>query len=104
MKELYLVLGMMLVTFGVRYPVLAILGKFELPRQVIKALSFVPVSVLTAIIIPEMLMPEGSIEINTRNPALFAGLIAILVSWKTKNLTFTILAGMGSFFLWRFLF
>lgn len=104
MKEFYLILGMMVVTFGVRYPVLALLGKFTMPKQVIKALSFVPVTVLTAIIVPEMLMGDGIIDIGTANPALFAGLVAVLVSWKTKNLTWTILAGMGTFYLWRFIF
>ena len=105
MKELYLVLGMMIVTFGVRYPVLALLGKFDLPVQVIRALSFVPVAVLTAIIIPAMCIPDGeSILISTANPGLIAGTVAVLVSWKTRNLTWTILAGMGAFYLWRFLF
>lgn len=103
MKELYLVLGMMLVTFGVRYPVLALLGHFELPEPVIRALKFVPVAVLTAIIVPAVLCTEEGLHAGVDNPAIFGALAASLVSWKTKNLTPTIFTGMGIFYLWRFL-
>jgi len=57
--EIVLVFGMMLVTFGVRYPVLAILGRLELPPRILNALRYVPVAVLTAITVPAVLAPGG---------------------------------------------
>ena len=47
MKTFLLIFFMMVVTFGVRYPVLALVGRINLPIQVERALKFVPVAVLS---------------------------------------------------------
>ena len=99
-NEVLLIVGMMLVTFGSRYPVLALLSKRDLPEQFKLALNYVPVAVLTAIIVPEVLAPEGELFFNLSNNALAASLIAILVSVRTRNLLLTIVAGMGVYWLW----
>src|SRR5690242_15146889 len=101
MNEILLILGMMLVTFGVRYLMLAMVGRLQLPSYLIRALSYVPVAVLTAIIVPAVLMPEGAIDIGIDNAYLVAGLLALIVSWRTKNLLATIVIGMAGFLLWR---
>ena len=101
MNELTLILGMALVTFGVRYPMLAIIGRLHLPDTALRALRYVPLAVLTAIIVPSVLMPEGTIDIRPENTYLVGGIIAALVAWRTKNLLLTIIVGMGAFLLWR---
>ena len=50
--EVLLIVGMALVTFMVRYPVLALLGRLPLPDAVFRALRYVPPAGLPAIIIP----------------------------------------------------
>lgn len=100
-QELHLIIGMMLVTYLVRYPVLAIVGRVTLPDQVVRALKFVPVAVLSAIIAPELIFRDGSLGLSPNNEYLAAGLIAILVAWRWGYLLITIAAGMGSFYLWR---
>lgn len=100
-EELRLIIGMMLVTYLVRYPVLAIVGRVKLPDQVVRALKYVPVAVLSAIIAPELLFRDGSLTLTLNNEYLAAGLIAMLVAWRWGNLLFTLAAGMGGFFLWR---
>ena len=98
-----LIFWMMVVTFGVRYPVLALLGRMELPRPVIRALSYVPISVLTAITVPAMLFPTGEgIDMGLDNAYLYAGIISVIISWRTKKLLPTILIGMAVFLMWRF--
>ena len=52
--------GMAAVTFLIRYPVLAIVSRVELPEQAIRALRYVPVAVLTAIIVPGVAAPDAS--------------------------------------------
>lgn len=95
MNETLLVLGMVLVTFGVRYPVLAFFGKIPLPVSVKRMLTYVPPAVLTALITPAMLIPSGEgLELHLRNPFLLAGSVAILVAWWRKNILWTILTGM----------
>jgi branched-subunit amino acid transport protein len=102
MNEVLLLFGMFLVTFGVRYPVLALVSRVQLPAIMEQSLKYVPPAVLMAIIAPAVLMPEGTrIHLNVNNAPLFASLVAILISWRTKNLLLTILTGMAALWLWR---
>lgn len=102
--EIAFVVGMMAVTFGVRYPVLALVGKVSLPGAVERALKFVPAAVLTAIIAPAMLIPDGRTwDVSWSNPYLAAGLLAGAVAWRTKNVLWTIVVGMLAFQGWRLL-
>ncbi len=82
-------------TFATRISFIVILDRWKTPHIVRRALRFVPVSVLTAIFVPELLMPTGAIDISLNNSRLFAGLIAMVVAWKTRNIVWTIVAGMG---------
>jgi branched-subunit amino acid transport protein len=100
MNEFALVAGMAFVTFMIRYPVLALLGKVPMPEPILRALRYVPPAVLAAIIVPSVLMPTGSVQL-TNNPFLIAGIIAVLVAWRTKNLLLTIIIGMASLWLLR---
>lgn len=102
--ELLLILGMTLVTFLVRYPVLAIVGRIKLPERALRALRYVPVAVLSAIIAPELLIRDGAPALSLANAYLVGGLVALLVAWRWSNLLVTILAGMGSFLFWRLAF
>ena len=102
MKEFWLILGMMAVTFGVRYPSLALVGKFDLPESIRRALRYVPVAVLTAITVPYMLYRDTGFSVGYTNSYLVAGIVAVLVSWRTKNLLLTIGVGLVFFFVYRF--
>jgi branched-subunit amino acid transport protein len=99
--ELLIIVGMTAVTFGVRYPVLALVGRLRLPQPVIRALRYVPVAVLTAIVVPELLIRDGAWHVSIDNAYLVAGIVSIVISWRTKNLLLTIVIGMGVFLLWR---
>jgi branched-subunit amino acid transport protein len=83
-----------LLTFGMRLSFIYLLGRFEVPETMRRALRFVPPAVLSAIVFPELLMPSGSLDLSLNNHRLLAGVIAILVAWKTKNTLLTILMGM----------
>lgn len=104
MDEFLLILGMMLVTFSARYPVMAIVGRIELPERVFRALRYVPVAVLTAITVPELFIRDGQFALTLANAYLVGGIVSIIVSWRFRNLLLTILVGMGTFLLWRALF
>ena len=104
MDEILLIIGMMLVTFSARYPVMAIVGRVQLPERVFRALRYVPVAVLTAITIPELFIREGQVTITLANAYLVGGIVSILIAWRFSNLLLTIVAGMGTFLLWRALF
>ncbi|MBK8049065.1 MAG: AzlD domain-containing protein [Anaerolineales bacterium] len=99
-----MVAGMMAVTFGVRYPVLALVSRVHLPEPVMAALKFIPPAVLTAIIVPAMVMPAGQIDISLTNAYLVAGIISAVIAWRTRNLLATIVLGMVIFLIWRWFF
>mgnify|MGYP000933655609 CR=1 FL=1 len=99
--EIMLVAGMFLVTFGVRYPVLALVSRVTLPPAVLGALKFIPPAVLTAIIVPAVLQPRGQLDMSLGNAYLIAAVAAALISWRTKNLLLTIVLGMAIFLGWR---
>ena len=99
MNEALLIAGMVAATFLVRYPVLALLGKVSMPDPMLRALRYVPAAVLTAIIVPEVLLADGQLKIID-NGYLIASVVAALVSWRTKSLLLTIVVGMAALWLW----
>lgn len=80
-NEFFMILGMMLVTFSIRYVLLAFSGRFSLPQSLEKALNYVPPAVLTAIIVPSVLISENKWFISWENPYLPAALAAALAGF-----------------------
>jgi branched-subunit amino acid transport protein len=70
----------------------------------INALRYVPPAVLTAIIVPAVLMPGGDrIELSLQNPYLVGALVAAVAGWLSNNLLLTIVLGMVAFMGWQWL-
>lgn len=88
------ILGMGVLTYGIRLSLILLADRVQLSGNIRQALRFVPPAVLSAIIAPEMLMPNGMLDVSLGNGRLLAGLVAILVAWKTKNVLLTIIVGM----------
>jgi branched-subunit amino acid transport protein len=92
-----------LITFGMRFSLIFLFGRFEIPETMRKALHYVPPAVLSAIIFPELLYKANQIDFSFGNIRLLAGIVAILVAWYTKNTLLTILAGMLALLLLQLL-
>jgi len=90
--------AMGLVTYATRLSLIVLLERVTIPEVVQKALRFVPLTVLSAIIFPEILRPGGQLLVSVGNPRLLAGLVAALVAWRSKSVLLTIGLGMGA--LW----
>lgn len=101
--ELILIIGMVAVTFSVRYVPLVVVGRVQLPERIVRALRYVPIAVLTAISVPAALMPTGTVDVRLSNAYLYASLLAVVIAWRTRHLLYTILGGMAVFLLWRLL-
>ncbi len=91
-----------LITFGMRFSFIFLFGKFHIPETVRKALHYVPPAVLSAIVFPELFLPNGTLNLSLANHRLLAGLIAMTVAWFTKNTLITILVGMIALFALQF--
>lgn len=92
-----------LITFGIRFSLIYLFGKFEIPETLRKALHYVPPAVLSAIIFPELLIRDGSLDLALTNTRLLAGIIAIVTAWFSRNTLLTILVGMAALFLLQWL-
>jgi branched-subunit amino acid transport protein len=94
-NEILMIAGMAVVTFGIRYIMFPISGRFQFPPLFERALGYVPPAVLSAIIVPSILMPTGdSINLNLTNPYLIGAAAACIVGWFYKNLLLTIVVSM----------
>jgi branched-subunit amino acid transport protein len=83
-----------LITFAIRFVLIFLFGKFEIPQTLRRALHYVPPAVLSAIVFPELFLRDGHIVLALGNTRLLAGLVAIIVAWFSKNTLLTIVAGM----------
>ena len=88
-----------LLTFSIRLSFIVSMDKTQVAPLLQRALRFVPVAVLSALIAPALFFPRGSLELSFGNARLLAGIIAILVAWRTKNVLLTIVIGMGCLLL-----
>lgn len=93
-----------LITFGIRFSLIYLFGRFKIPETMRRALHYVPPAVLSALIVPELFFHEGALNLALDNSRLLAGLVAIGVAWFTRNTLITILAGMIALFLLQLLF
>ncbi len=83
-----------LITFGMRLSLIYLFGRFQIPETMRRALHYVPPAVLSALIFPSLLLPNGTVDVSFANTRLLAGLVAILVGWFSKNTLVTIIAGV----------
>ncbi|WP_341706626.1 AzlD domain-containing protein [Halopseudomonas sp.] len=100
--EVLLLLGMASITFAIRYTLFAVGDRVRFSPLVEQALGYVPVAVLTAIIVPAVAMPDGNgLQLNLDNAYLVGGIVAVLIAAFSRNLLLTIFGSMAVFFLWR---
>ncbi len=92
-----------LITFAMRFSLIYLFGKFELPETMRHALHYVPPAVLSAIIFPELLYRANQFDLSLGNTRLLAGIIAITVAWFSKNTLLTILVGMAALIILQLL-
>lgn len=86
-------------TYATRLSFIALVGTQTFPPLLQRALRFVPVTVLPAIIAQELVFYDAAGGLSLHNPRLLAGLIAAAVAWRTRNVLLTIAVGMGALVL-----
>ncbi|MEF8907960.1 MAG: AzlD domain-containing protein [Haloarculaceae archaeon] len=64
------------------------------PARVETALGMVPAAVLSALVVPAILAPDGTVVV-AGNDRLLAGVAAALVAWYTENILATIVVGLA---------
>ena len=103
MNYALMIAGMAALTIAIRAAIFLLGDRIAFPPLVRQALDFVPVTVLTAIIVPMVVAPHGTaLEITWRNPQLVAAIVAVLLCALTRHQLLTIVAAMAVFMGWQF--
>jgi branched chain amino acid efflux pump len=92
-----------LITYAIRLSCIGLLGQREMPALLLKALRFVPLTVLPAIILPQLFLRNNTLVLSVQNPRWIAGVLAAIVAWRTRNVLLTILVGMVALWVLQFL-
>ncbi|MCK5052917.1 MAG: AzlD domain-containing protein [Anaerolineales bacterium] len=92
-----IILGGMAVTYLIRLTFIIIIPPDRLPEWVRRGLRYVPPAVLAALIVPDLLLLDGTLHLSFANHRLIAGSIAGLVAWRSRNTWLTIVSGLLTF-------
>jgi len=67
--------------------------KGRLPPALQRALRYAPAAALSALVVPDLLLVQGSIQ--PLNPKLLAGLVVVAIVLRTRNPWLPFILGMG---------
>jgi len=96
--------GMGAVTYLPRLLPMLLLSDRRLSPWIARWLSFVPATVLAALLAPGLLCRDGVFTLELDNVFLLAAIPTFLVAWRFKSFFGTVATGMGFVALGRFFF
>ncbi len=100
----FTILGMALATYFPRVLPVWILASRPLPEAAVTWLRYVPAAVLSALLVPSLLLQEGKLHLAWDNLYLIAAIPTLLVAWKTRSLFGAVVVGMVVVAAGRFFF
>jgi len=95
-REEYLIciLGMGLVTYFPRWLPLAVLSGREIPEILKRWLSFIPVSILSALVANAVFIDASTGVFHVFQKGFFAAVPTLVFALKTRSLGMTVIVGM----------
>ncbi len=90
-------------TYVIRASFILIGGRMKPAMAFQRALRFVPVSVLPALVMPALFYRNGELAMALSNERLLAGLLAIAVAVFSRSVLWTLSAGMGTLWLLQYM-
>ena len=102
-REWLMILGMMGVTFGIRYFLFALANRITMPPLVEASLNYITPAVLISLTFPAILAPKGEWALTFENPYLVSAIFAAVSGMLTRNLLATIAVGLLAFFAYQML-
>jgi branched-subunit amino acid transport protein len=91
------IVGMAIANFALRFVPIALLSRVEFPKPIMRWLSFVPVSVMGALVASEVLRPGGAWSNPVTGASLYAAAITGITYHFSRSFLGATLAGMASF-------
>lgn len=93
----WLLLGMALLTFLPRLLPLLMADRLRLPTLLREALEYVPLAVLTILVVQTAFIQQGQLNLHWRNPYLLALLLTLVVAVWRRHLLTSMAAGVAGF-------
>ncbi len=91
------IIGMAVANFALRFIPIALVSRLDLPAPVMRWLSFVPVSVMGALVAGQVLHPTATWTNPFIGPGLYAAALTALVFQATRSFLGATVVGMASF-------
>ena len=98
-----IIIGMGIVTFATRASFIFLPPHTRIPGNLQRALKYVAAAVLPALIVPDVLFHGANAMLPFDALRLVAALAGGLVAWRTRSMIATIIAGMATLLLLKFL-
>jgi len=98
-----LIAGLALTSFIPRASFILLFARWPVPAPLQRALRYVPAAVFSAILVPALVLTDGSVHVGLDNPRLLAGILAGAIAWRTRNTLVTIVIGMLALHLFGYL-
>ncbi len=87
-------IGMALVTYLPRLLPAWFLRNKKLPPFLVAWLRYVPIAVLSALLLPALLIQDNGLNLSPFNLYLWAAIPAVWIAWRTKSMFGTVITGM----------
>ncbi|WP_028391299.1 AzlD domain-containing protein [Bacillus cihuensis] len=97
------IIGSAIVTFIPRVLPLVVLSKLEIPEWGINWLKHVPVAVMAALLASELLLHDNKISLQANSLSIITAIPTLLVAIYTKSLLGTVLVGVSTLMIFRYL-
>ncbi len=91
------IIGMGIANFTVRFMPIAVVSRLQLPAPVMRWLSFIPISVMGALVASEVFLPDGEPMPLLSNPYLLAAIPTALVYKRTRSFLGSVVVGIAVF-------
>jgi branched-subunit amino acid transport protein len=88
------IIGAGIATYFTRFPLMVLSGKREIPGWLVKFMSFIAPSVLTALIVPVIFIKQGSLDISLSNEYVIAAAITGIAAYLSKNMLVSVITGI----------
>jgi branched-subunit amino acid transport protein len=98
-EYLLLVIGMGIVTYTPRWFPIFFLSRRKLPPWFSEWLDLIPVAILSALVIPELVTSSNPRQLDFFKPQLLVALPTFIFALKTRSLGGTVVVGMLLFWL-----
>ena len=92
------------ITYFTRMGMVTLIDKDIFSEKFRKILNYVPSVVFPSIIFPGILLDDYGTLVSITDPKIYGALIAIFVGYFSRNVIFTIISGLTSYWLLIFIF